>query len=636
MELKQMIFLLRKWLWLLILGLVLGAGGGIFFSRIQTPVYQATTKVLITRAPQSSTGVQSVLDNSVTTQTYTEILTMQPVLKAASEKVGFDVSSNNIQVSVITNTQIVQVGVTDQYPERSALIANALVETASQQYMDIQTKQYVAAEENIQTKVDQLQSQITSLQAQIDQSSTANLETQIQQVQEQMAPLQEEVNKLQQEIASLTPPISISQRTKIADDQARINEIAPLLSLYQQIYSNLVVLKTPLSNSTSGYNQLSTLQATLNLYNQIYANLISNLETIRLAKLNNTSNANQIEPASVPEKPVRPQPMLYTALAGFCGVILAAGSILLIEYLDDTLKTPEEIKRLFNLPVIGYIINGRKKEKGKEKIMVDRESHSPVNESFRSLKTNLEILGFGRSIKTILIASAEQGEGKSTIAANLAVTLTQDGKRVLLLDADLRQPTLHQIFNISNHSGLTDVLNKELEIDAVSHSWKKFGTLKVIPSGQLVPNSIELLGSERMREVLTTLGKSFDAILIDTPPCFVADAQALAEKVDGVVLVVQPGVTHRDAVSGALEQFNHTGVKVVGVVLNRVQYTKADHYKRYRYYSNKSNRSKETKSTNPHRKKSSLFSKSISNTLAKLKRSKTSEKNNPPANKLEM
>jgi polysaccharide biosynthesis transport protein len=635
MELKQLITILLKWLWLLILGLVLGAGGGIFFSRIQTPIYEADTKVLITRAPQSSTGVQSVLDNSVTTQTYTELLTMQPVLDGTSEKVGFEVSANNIKVSVITNTQIVQVGVTDPDPERSALIANALVETASARYMDIQTEQYIAAEDNIQTKIDEVQSQIASLQTQIDQSSTSNLEAQIQQVQEQMVPLQEEVNKLQQEIASLTPPATISQRTKIADDQARINEITPLLSLYQQIYSNLVVLKTPISSSTSASNQLTSLQSTLSLYNQIYANLISSLETIRLAKLNNTSNANQIEPAVVPGKPVRPQPMLYTALAAFCGLLLAGGSIILIEYLDDTLKTPEEIKRLFNVPVIGHIINARKKGKGKDKIIVDRDSHSPVNESFRSLKTNMEILGFGRSIKTVLIASSEQGEGKSTIAANLAVILGQEGKRVLLLDADLRQPSLHQIFNISNHSGLTDVLNRDLETDAVSHSWKKFGSLKVVASGQLLDNSLELLGSERMGEVLATLQKSFDVILMDTPPCFVADAQALAEKADAVVLVVQPGVTHRDSVSGALEQFEHAGTKVIGVVLNRVHYKRGDHYKRYRYYSNKNGRSKEMKNANSRQKKSSM-SKSITNTLARLRKSNTSEKKYPTGNRPEV
>ncbi len=636
MELKQMISLLQKWLWLLILGGILGAGSGILLSRIQSPTYEATTKVLITRAPQQTSGVQSVLDNSLITQTYMQLLTMQPILDATSEKMGTKVNSANIQVNVITNTQIVQVNVTDGDPDRCALIANTLVETASQQYVNIQTKQYIAAEENIQAQIEQVESQRASLLVQIDQASASNLESQIQEVQAQMLPLQEEINQLQREIALLTPASTINlttsdQRAKIAEYQARIDEITPLLSLYQQIYSNLVVLEKPMLLGNEQSNQLTTLQSTLSLYNQIYASLVSNMETIRLAKLNNTSNAVQIEPAVVPETPVRPNPMLYTVLAAFCGLILAGGSVLLIEYLDDTLKTPDEIKQRLNLPVIGYIAETKKKRKDKEKIMVARASHSPANDSFRSLKNNLEFLGLGKQTKIILVTSPESAEGKTTVAANLAVTFAQERKRVLLLDADMRQPALHLLFNISNRTGLSDILNNTLDVETAGRAWKKSRYLKLIPSGLLTPESTELLGSERMNQVLADFKKFYEVIVIDTPPCFVADAQALANKVDAVVLVIRPGHTHRDSALAALEQFNQVGAKVAGVVLSRIRRGNRERYDRHRYYSQKiRNAPNEKRASASRRKKTpSLLNKFISNIQAKRK---PVEKNSSPAN----
>jgi len=586
MDLKQLIFFLRKWLWLLILGGILGAGSGLLFSRIQSPVYEASTKVLLTRAPVQSAGVQSVLDNSLITQTYMELLTMQPILDATSKQVGIEVNPADILVMVISNTQIIQVNYKNGNPELAALVANTLVDFASKRYIEIQTKQYTTAEENIQAQIAQVESQRTSLSSDIDQATVSNLEAQIQQVQAQMLPLQNEIATLQQEIASLSPAVTVSQRTKIAQDQARVNEITPLLTTYQQIYSNLVVLKNPMALGNTQSNQLTALQSTLTLYNQIYSSLVSNLETIRLAKLNNTSNAIQIEPAQAPVIPARPKPLLYTLLAAFCGLILAGGSGFLIEYLDDTLRTPEDIKQRLSLPILGNIIDVKNKY-DKTEILVAEEDHSPVTDSFRSLKNNLEFLGVGKLAKTIIVTSPEQSEGKTTIATNLAVTFAQEGKRVLIIDADLRQPTVHSYFGISNQTGLVDVLSNGLDAETAGHAWKKTLHLNVIPSGMITPEALKLLGSDKMDQMLANLKNAYDVIVLDTPPSFVSDAQAMANKVDSIVLVVRPGYTHRDSAQMALEQFNLVGAKVAGVILNRVQRGSGERYERYHYYSPK-------------------------------------------------
>jgi succinoglycan biosynthesis transport protein ExoP len=587
MELKQMIYVLPKWAWLLILGFVLGVVGGIVVSKLQSPVYEATTKVLITRPPRQSSDPASILDDQQSTQMFMQFATIQSVLDDASAKLGFKVNKNNIQVKLTTDLQIIQVTVADQNPARSALIANTLAEVAIKQYSDIQTGRYAVSEENIQVQIDSVESQISNLLDQIDLASTSNLDAQIQQIQTQMLPLQEEVNKLQLEIASLTPPVSTDQRTKIAEDQARINEITPMLSLYQQIYSNLVILKEPIPASSAEI-QIANLQSALDLYKKIYTSLVSDLETIRLAKLNNTYNASQIELAIAPKRAVRPNLMLNALLAGVCGLMLAGGSMLLIEYLDDSLKSSDDVKQFLGIPVIGYIAEKKKNRKDKEKIMVAEESHSPMNDSFRSLKTNLEFIRFGKQTKTILVTSPEQAEGKTTIAANLAVMFAREGKQVLLLDADMRQPALHQLFNIPNRAGLSDVLHNELDLETAGRVWKKSKNLKVIPSGPLTPDSIELLGSEKMRQVLADLEKSFDTILIDTPPCFIADAQTLADKVDAILLVIRPGHTRRDSAIAALEQFKRAGANIAGVVLSRTHRGTGSNDNAYRYYSQKS------------------------------------------------
>jgi capsular exopolysaccharide synthesis family protein len=193
---------------------------------------------------------------------------------------------------------------------------------------------------------------------------------------------------------------------------------------------------------------------------------------------------------------------------------------------------------------------------------------SPVAELFRTLRTNIQFAGVNKVIQTLMVTSASLGEGKSTVIANLAVTTAQSGKRVLLIDADLRKPTQHQIFQIPNGSGLTHLLIKQAQVEQVIHPIGDLW-LDVIPSGPVPPNPADLLGSQRMKELLEQLRQEYDMILIDAPPVLaVTDPQLLATFVDGVLLVIRAGKVKREDAKKAMTLLDYVEANVIGSVFN--------------------------------------------------------------------
>jgi capsular exopolysaccharide synthesis family protein len=323
----------------------------------------------------------------------------------------------------------------------------------------------------------------------------------------------------------------------------------------------------------------------LELYQQIYLNLLNSLETIRLARLQNTPNIVQIEPATAPIDPIRPRPLMNTVLAAVVGLMLAAGIVFLIEYLDDTLKTPDDIERALGIPVLGFVAEMQYKGKSAEEVYVTRQPRSPVSEAFRSLRTNLDFASVERPIHTLLITSTAPSEGKTTIAANLAAIISQTGKRVALLDADMRRPRVHSLLGLPNRDGLSNLFRGQTSGQMIARKIENMPNFMVITSGSLPPNPAELLGSEKMSQILNNLQTVNDMIVIDSPPSLVADAQVLAAKVDAVLFVVQPGVTHAETARSSLESFKRAGARVVGVVLNRIPRNRSYYYGGYKYYS---------------------------------------------------
>ena len=264
--------------------------------------------------------------------------------------------------------------------------------------------------------------------------------------------------------------------------------------------------------------------------------------------------------------------------------MLAAGIVFLIEYLDDTIKSPKEITELFELPVIGYIAEMSKNMTGEEAVYVAKEPRSPVSEAFRSLRTNIEYTNVENPPNTIMIASANPSEGKTTVAVNLAMVFSQSGKDVVLVDADMRRPMVHRYMGLSNRVGLSDAILDSGSTKAVEHPWKDT-SLSVITSGSLPPNPSELLSSQNMVRFIENLNQENHVSIIDSPPFLVADATVLAANVDGVILVVQPGKTRTSSVAASIEQLDRVNANILGVVFNRIPRNRGYYYGGYHQYS---------------------------------------------------
>lgn len=582
MELKEYFRIIKRWAWLLMLGLILGGAGGYFYSNYQTPVYQASTRIMVMRPPQESASDYTYLSGQQLTQTYIQLVTTQPVLDAASAELGYAIEPEQITAQQIRDTQVIQLTVEDEDPARAAQIANVLVVKLIEQNDAFQAGRFNSAEESLREQIRQMESQISGLQTVINQISSQNLQDQIAQLEAQIKPLQEEVVRLEQEIASL-PAYVTQNKVLIAEKQARIDQIKPLLNVYQEIYSNLVVFGKPI-NQGDNDPQLMQLQSTLELYQQIYLNLLNSLETIRLARLQNTPNIVQIEPAAVPQIPIRPRTVMNTILAAVVGLMLAAGIVSLVELLDDTLKTPDEVERLLGVPVLGFIAEMQYKGKGDE-VYVARQPRSPVSEAFRSLRTNLEYAAVQKPIHTLIVTSAEPYEGKTTVAVNLAAIFSQAKRSVVLMDADLRHPNVHRYMGLPNLEGLSNLFREPDEISKVFRNRVDLPKLTIVTTGSIPPNPAELLGSDRMTWILEELRSIAEMVIIDTPPSLVADAQVLAAKVDAVLFVVKPGKTSAEAARSSMELYRRAGARVVGVVMNRIPRNRSYYYGGYKYYA---------------------------------------------------
>ena len=233
--------------------------------------------------------------------------------------------------------------------------------------------------------------------------------------------------------------------------------------------------------------------------------------------------------------------------------------------------------------------NHRDKD-GSEKLFALNDPKSPVVEAFRTLRTNISFASVDRPYKTILITSPTPTDGKSTVAANLAMVMAQTGNNVLLVDADLRKPRQHNIFEFHNIKGLVNIIVQNEELSSVIHPGPING-ISLITSGPIPPNPSELLASNKMAAFLNDVRDSFDIVLIDSPPVIaVTDATLLATQVDGVILVIKSGVTRIDMINNAIEQLKKANEKFLGVVLNQVKITPGD-YNYYYYYGSSKHKS---------------------------------------------
>jgi non-specific protein-tyrosine kinase len=340
----------------------------------------------------------------------------------------------------------------------------------------------------------------------------------------------------------------------------------------QKATADLAALSTSINNQ----NERDRLETTLAQYRQTYAALLQSYESIRLAEANSTSNVVQAEPASSPARPIKPRVLTNTLLAAVVGLLLAVGIAFLVEAMDDTIRNPGDVTQQLGLPVLGAIA---KYDYEDDNPITTTQPRAPVAEAFRSLRTNIQFASVDSPLHTVLVTSPSPEDGKSTVAVNLGVVLAQSGRKVVILDADLHRPKVHKIIRLVNRRGLSDLfVQNQVNLDGAVQK-TDIQNYYALTSGSLPPNPSELLGSEKMVDIIHQLKDQAELVVIDTPPVLaVTDACVLAPRVDGVLLIIKPGVTKLAACKQAIEQLRHVGAKILGVVLNEIE------IKRSRYY----------------------------------------------------
>lgn len=539
MDLIRYLDVLRKWFWLIVLATALSAGSGFIASMLAVPVYKTSTTLMVGQVIDNPNPTSAdFFTGEQLASTYVQLITREPILTAAISTLGLNQDwqslRDQVSASQIPNTQLLQISVLDTNPERAKAIANEIA-----RQLILQSPTTSSADD--QARLDFVRAQLPELESRIKNG-------------------QELVDELQQQIAGAT------SARQIQDAQQRQSVIQAQISQWQLTHSQLLI-----SLQSGRLNYLSI-----------------------------------VDPAESPRAPVSPNVLLNTLLAVAIGLSLSVGAAYLLEYLDDTIRSPEEVRKLLGVPMLSAIgqFSGSTYS---EMLITQSDPRSPTTETYRSLRTNLQFLAVDSPLKTILVTSSGPGEGKSITSANLAAVFAQAGKSVLLLDADLRRPVTHRIFDLKNRVGITTwlvgqdvnpatgnengndpnatlVSQPKLSLEAYIQP-TSIPRLRVICSGALPPNPAEILGSNRMRELIEEASKLADVVIMDSPPCVtVTDAVVLSQWVDGVLLILDGQHTHRQSAVRARENLQAAGARLLGAVVNRFDIRESGYYYGYSSY----------------------------------------------------
>ena len=499
MEILQYVYLLRRWLWLILLVAVVAGSTTYFVSRTQRPIYRATSMLLIIEDNSSrNNAYNTLLTSERLASSYAERLTNFYVLQAAINSLDVDLTPADLEkilfVDTVGQTNLLAVSVEHSDPQLAADLANTVP----------------------QFFIERTQAQ------QLDRLANSK------------ASLEEELMGVEEEIA-------------LTEQQ--------ILAIHQQA-----------KQDESSLNQLN--ETLLRLRNA-QTRLVQSLEDLRLTQANQLETVVIDEYARPPEQPVRPRVLTNTMLATIAGIMLAVGVAFLMEYLDDTVKDPEEVEYATGLGTLG-ILEQLKTNIPSEALVVAREPRSPAAEAYRQVRTNIQFVNLDKKSKTLLITSAQPSEGKTTVAANLAIALAQSGRKVILVDCDMRRPTLHKLLEVNSSRGLCDMIIRGRN-DTSYLSGTLVPNLRLLPAGRIPPNPAELLGSERMRSVIAWLQTQADIVVFDSPPVLaVTDAVILSQITDLTLFVVSASTTRYPSFIDALERIATVEAPIAGVVLNKV------------------------------------------------------------------
>lgn len=370
---------------------------------------------------------------------------------------------------------------------------------------------------------------------------------------------------------------------QLDDLEVKIRETSSLITTNQTELASVVSARQ--IADTQG--QIAALENKLTVLQSNYASLLAS------TKAGAANSLRLVEPASIPSLPIGPEVVTTVVTAAAIGLTLAVAAAYLLEYLDDTVKTPADIERVAELPTLAGIAKYTTNSEDRYALITRTQPRAPVSEAFRSLRTGIMFANVDKPVRSLLVTSPNPVDGKSISAANLGVVMAQAGNRVLIIDADLRRPVQHKIFGLKNNAtGLTSLLlamivqhdprlMTEVVVDLTEgaiHETQQEG-LFLLNSGPTPPNPAELVGSAKMAQLLEVLSALFDIVIVDSPPVLaVTDAIILSTRVDGVALLANSGSTRRNQLEQAVTQLKKVNANVIGIILNRLSARTGGYY----------------------------------------------------------
>ena len=532
MELMQYVRLLQRWLWLLLLAAFIGGSISFIAASRQPVVYRSQTILAIGGVlADPNPNAATFTIGPRLLNTYARLVRTYDVLQATAENLDFPITPGQVGAALRTNI----------IPD-TLLLELVIVYRDPVAAADIANElanQLILATPNNLTP--ELEAQITVAEQEINKLTQDLIRARAQ---------LDTVNRQLENTEGLTPAEGQSLQEERRDLVSQINDTSGNIASFQNLVASV----------------------------QGRINTLDIVEAARVAAGGSSSN-----------------PVYATILGAVVGLVSAIGLVVLLEYLNDTFRNAGQATQVLGLPVLGVIGRfGRPGDSYRSRLITEQPPLSRTPEEYRTLRTNL-LFKTQESGRIFVVSSASPQEGKSVTAANLAVSMALAGQRVVLIDADLRRPRVHQVFGVSNELGLTTLLSATPPDDPNDLSWREVlqetnvPGLRVITSGFLPKNPAEILGSQMMKSWVTLLRNApdIDVVLFDSPPCLaMSDSTVLAASIDAdVVLVVQANSTRRTAATRAKERFVQVDATVIGIVLNGSNLREEDYYDyAYQYY----------------------------------------------------
>ena len=329
-----------------------------------------------------------------------------------------------------------------------------------------------------------------------------------------------------------------------------------------------------------------TLQREAESERAMYGILLTRMKETDITGALKTSNIRIIDPAEIPRRPIKPKKKLNILIAAMVGLTLGVGLAFFLEYIDNTVKSPEDVEKYLKIPLLGVLSHVKIQFGGKSapsELVAHEMPKSVFAEAVRSIRTSVMFSIIDTSRKLIMITSAIQGEGKTFVASNLATAIAQAGKNTLLVDTDFRKPRINKVFSVEKNPGLCNHLIGEIELESIIKS-TRVPNLSIVTCGNIPPNPSEIMQSAVMKKFCNTVRERFDMVIFDTPPSMtVTDAIVLSSIVDGVILTIKSGTTAKNTVKRCISQIHNNKGEMLGAVINEVDISRGGYY--YEYYA---------------------------------------------------